>query len=97
MGLATEGERPTWAVLLRLFNTGRLICYEMTWLEIVLSGLLLATAGGAVAAQRRYLALRRKHKTLQRLYDHAEQQLSTLWGSFANGADLHAKEDLVNK
>jgi hypothetical protein len=34
-----------------------------------------------VAAQRRYLALQRKHKLLQRLYDKAEQQLSTLWAS----------------
>lgn len=51
----------------------------MTWLEAVLCVLLLTAAGLAVAAQRRYLALRRKHKVLQRLYDQAEQQLETLW------------------
>lgn len=76
-----EGERPTWAVLLRLFKAGRFIDYYMTWLEVVLCGLLLATGGLAVAAQRRYLALQRKHKVLQRLYEKAEQQLSTLWTS----------------
>ena len=53
----------------------------MTWLEVVLCGLLLVTGGWAVAAQRRYGALQRKHKTLQRLYDKAEQQLNTLWTS----------------
>jgi len=42
---------------------------------------LLTTSGLAVAAQRRYLALQRKHKVLQRLYEKAEQQLSTLWTS----------------
>ena len=51
----------------------------MTWLEVVLCGLLLATGGLGVAAQRRYLALLRKHKVLQRLYDKSEQQLETLW------------------
>lgn len=51
----------------------------MTWPEAVLCVLVLTASSLAVAAQRRYLALRRKHKTLQRLYDHAEQQLSTLW------------------
>jgi len=60
---------------------GRLIDYAMTWLEVVLCGLLLVTGGWAVAAQRRYGALQRKHKTLQRLYDKAEQQLNTLWTS----------------
>ena len=53
----------------------------MTWLEAVLCGLLLATGGLAVAAQRRYVALQRKYKVLQRLYEKAEQQLSTLWTS----------------
>lgn len=53
----------------------------MTWLEAVLGLALLVASGVAVAAQRRYASLRRKHKTLQRLYDHAEQQLSTLWAS----------------
>jgi len=51
----------------------------MTWLETVLCVLLLGAGGVAVAVQRRYLALRRKHKVLQRLYDQAEQQLETLW------------------
>ena len=51
----------------------------MTWLEIVLCGLSLAAIGLAVLTQRRYLALQRKHKMLQRLYEKAEQQLSTLW------------------
>lgn len=51
----------------------------MTWHEVVLYGLLLATGGLAVATQQRYLALQRKHKALQRLYDKAEEQLSTLW------------------
>lgn len=76
-----EGERPTWAVLLRLFRPGPRIDYRMTWLNLVLCGLLLTTSGLAVAAQRRYLALQRKHKVLQRLYEKAEQQLSTLWTS----------------
>lgn len=53
----------------------------MTWLNLVLCGLLLTTSGLAVAAHRRYLALLRKHKTLQRLYNKAEQQLSSLWAS----------------
>lgn len=53
----------------------------MTWLEAVLGALLLTVSSLAVAAHRRYLMLRRKHKTLQHLYDHAEQQLSTLWAS----------------
>lgn len=53
----------------------------MMWLEAVLCGLLLVSSSLAVAAQRRYLALRRKHKLLQRLYDHAEQQLTTLWAN----------------
>lgn len=53
----------------------------MTWLELVLGLLLLMACGLAVAAQRRYLALERKHKVLQRLYDKAEHQLSTLWTS----------------
>lgn len=53
----------------------------MTWLNLVLCGLLLTTSGLAVAAQRRYRALRRKHNILQRLYDQAEQQLSSLWAS----------------
>ncbi|WP_460616242.1 hypothetical protein [Hymenobacter ruber] len=51
----------------------------MTWLEIVLGGLLLAAIGLAVVTQRRYLALQRKHKVLQRLYEKAEQQLRTFW------------------
>lgn len=53
----------------------------MTWLNLVLFVLLLTTSGLAVAAQRRYLTLLRKHKILQRLYDKAEQQLSSLWSS----------------
>ena len=53
----------------------------MTWLEAVLGVLLLGASGLGVAAQRRYLALQRKHKMLQRLYDKAEQQLSILWTS----------------
>ena len=53
----------------------------MTWLTLVLGGLLLMSSALAVAAQRRYLALLRRHKNLQRLYDKAEQQLSTLWKS----------------
>ncbi|QKG59165.1 hypothetical protein GKZ68_21025 (plasmid) [Hymenobacter sp. BRD128] len=53
----------------------------MTWLEVMLCGLLLAAVGLAVAAHRRYLALQRKHKVLQRLYEKADQQLSTLWNS----------------
>ena len=53
----------------------------MTWLEAVLSILLLLSLGLAVALQRRYLALQRKHKILQRLYDKAEPQLGTLWTS----------------
>ena len=53
----------------------------MTWFEVVLCVLLLTASILAVDAQRRYLNLRRKHKTLQRLYDHAEQQLSTLWAN----------------
>ena len=53
----------------------------MTWLEAVLSVLLLLSCGLTVALQRRYLALQRKHKILQRLYDKAEHQLSTLWTS----------------
>ncbi|WP_158010872.1 hypothetical protein [Hymenobacter lapidarius] len=51
----------------------------MTWLNLVLGLLLLTTSGLAVAAQRRFLALRRKHTILQRLYDKAEQQLGSLW------------------
>lgn len=51
----------------------------MTGLEIILGTLLLLASGLAVAAQRRYWALQRKHKVLQRLYDKAEQQLTTLW------------------
>jgi len=53
----------------------------MTWLEAVLCVLLLVACGLAVAAQWRYLALQRKHKVLQRLYDKAEHQLSTLWSN----------------
>ena len=53
----------------------------MTWLEAVLGALLLTASSLAVAAHRRYLLLRRKYKVLQRLHDHAEQQLSTLWAS----------------
>ena len=53
----------------------------MTWLEAVLGVLFLVASGLAVAAQRRYLALERKHKMLQRLLDKAERQLSTLWNS----------------
>lgn len=53
----------------------------MTWLETGLGLSLVMTCSAAVAAQRRYMALRRKHKKLQRLYDHAEQQLGTLWAS----------------
>ena len=53
----------------------------MTPLEAVLGLLLLLAAGLVVVAQRRYLALQRKHKILQRLYDKAEQQLSTFWAS----------------
>ncbi|SDZ02157.1 hypothetical protein SAMN04488069_1411 [Hymenobacter psychrophilus] len=53
----------------------------MTWLNLILCLLLLTTTGLAVAAQRRYSALLRKHKILQRLYDRAEQQLSSLWTS----------------
>ncbi|MCC3155528.1 hypothetical protein Q3A66_16040 [Hymenobacter sp. BT770] len=53
----------------------------MTWLEAILGVLFVVSSGLAVAAQRRYLALQRKHKVLQRLYDKAEQQLSTLWAS----------------
>ena len=53
----------------------------MTWLEVVLCGLLLAAVGLVMAAHRRYLALQRKHKVLQRLYEKAEQPLSTLWTS----------------
>ncbi len=53
----------------------------MTRLEAVLSVLLLTVTSLAVVAQRRYVALQRKHKALQRLYDKAEQQLSTLWTS----------------
>lgn len=56
----------------------------MTWLETVLCVLLLAAGGLAVAMQQRYLALRRKHKVLQRLYDQAEQQLETLWARKSN-------------
>ena len=51
----------------------------MTQLEAILSVLLLMTGGLALAAHRRYQALLRKHKLLQRLYDMAEAQLSTLW------------------
>lgn len=51
----------------------------MTWLNLILGGLLLMACGWAVVAQRRYLALQRKHKVLQRLHDQAEQQLTTLW------------------
>lgn len=47
----------------------------------MLSMLLLATSSIAFATHRRYIALQRKHKSLQRLYDKAEQQLSTLWKS----------------
>jgi hypothetical protein len=46
-----------------------------------LSILLLLSFGGAVVLLRRYLALQRKYKVLQRLYDKAEHQLSTLWTS----------------
>jgi hypothetical protein len=53
----------------------------MTWLESALSILLLLSFGGAVVLLRRYLALQRKYKVLQRLYDKAEHQLSTLWTS----------------
>jgi hypothetical protein len=53
----------------------------MNWLEAALCVLVLTASGLAVTAHRRYLVLRRKHKNLQRLYDHAEQQLSTLWAS----------------
>ena len=51
----------------------------MTWLNLILVGLVLTAGGVAVVARRRYLALQRKHQILQRLYDRAEQQLSTLW------------------
>ena len=51
----------------------------MTWLNLILGGLLLTACGVAVVARRHYLALQRKHRILQRLYDRAEQQLSTLW------------------
>jgi len=53
----------------------------MARLEIVLSVLLLLSLCLALVLHRRYLALQRKHKILQRLYDKAEQQLSTLWTS----------------
>lgn len=53
----------------------------MTWPEAVLSVLLLLTSGLTLAAHRRYLALQRKHKMLQRHYERAEQQLSTLWAN----------------
>ena len=53
----------------------------MMWLNLILGGLLLTTSALAVAAQRRYTVLQRKHKVLQRLYDRAEQQLSTLWAT----------------
>lgn len=53
----------------------------MTWLDVVLSVLFVASSGLAIVAQRRFLALRRKHRILQRLYDQAEQQLTTLWTS----------------
>lgn len=80
-GETVEGELPTWAVLLRLLWAVPLIDSLMTWLEAVLGVLLLVACGLAVAAQRRFLTLQRKHKVLQRLYDKAEQQLSTLWAS----------------
>ena len=73
--------RPLRAVLLRLFRAGRFINDYMTWLEAVLGVFFLVASGLAVAGQRRYLALQRKHKVLQRLYEKAEQQLNTLWTS----------------
>ncbi|WP_310391879.1 hypothetical protein [Hymenobacter sp.] len=51
----------------------------MTWLEGLLSALLLLGCGLALVARQRYQALVRKHKILQRLYDKAEAQLNTLW------------------
>ena len=53
----------------------------MTWVETILSLLLLTASGLALVAHRRYKAMQRKHKLLQRLYDHAEQQLTTLWAN----------------
>ena len=53
----------------------------MTVLEVVLCLLFLGTGVLAASLYRRYLALQHKHKILQRLYDKAEQQLSTLWAN----------------
>ena len=53
----------------------------MTTLELVLCALLLVAGSLTLTGYRRYRALQRKHKVLQRLYDKAEQQLSTLWTS----------------
>lgn len=53
----------------------------MTCLDTILGAFFLLAAGLAIGAHRRYLVLQRKHKLLQRLYDKAEQQLSSLWAN----------------
>lgn len=77
-GVAAEGE---WLTHHGLFSFVYLGCPYipcfMSWLEVVLSILLLLSLSLAMALQRRYLALQRRHKVLQRRYDKAEHQLST--------------------
>lgn len=51
----------------------------MSWIDFVLSGLLLTASSLAVASHRRYLKLQRKHHLVQQRCTHAEQRLNTLW------------------